>query len=524
MCRRAFLSTVTLAGASTLMGGGRLWQVLAQSVPPAVVTAESRRPVLPSGVASGDITSQSAILWSRSDRPARMLVEYATTESFRHSRRLVGPAALPDSDFTAKIDLTELPADQHIFYRVTFQDLADVQVLSVPVVGSFRTAPMHRRNILFAWSGDTAGQGFGINPDWGGMKIYATMRRLQPEFFIHSGDYIYADNPILAEKPLDNGTVWKNLTIPEKAKVAETLAEFRANYAYNLLDEHVRRFHAETPVYVQWDDHETTNNWYPGEMLLDDNRYTIKSASLLAAHAKRAFFEYTPIRYDLADPERLYRAFSYGPALDVLMLDMRSYRGPNTTNRQEATSAETAFLGHPQCRWLKQQLLASKATWKVIASDMPLGLIVRDGKEAFENLANGDGPALGRELELADLLRFIKANHIPNVVWLTADVHYAAAHYYDPTKAQFTDFAPFWEFVAGPLNAGTFGPNELDNTFGPQVMFHSVPAGMQPNRPPTDGLQFFGMVRIDGASEVMTVTLHNLHGEKLYTVDLEPEI
>jgi alkaline phosphatase D len=204
------------------------------------------------------------------------------------------------------------------------------------------------------------------------------------------------------------------------------------------------------------------------------------------------------------------------------MLDMRSYRGPNTANRQEIASADTAFLGSAQLRWLKQHLLGSNATWKVLASDMPLGLIVPDGKEAFENLANGDGPALGRELELAELLRFINANRIANVVWLTADVHYAAAHYYDPSKAQFTDFTPFWEFVAGPLHAGTFGPNELDNTFGPQVIFQSVPAGMKPNRPPTEGLQFFGTVRIDGDSEAMTVTLHNLHGERLYVVDLEP--
>jgi ABC transporter, phosphonate, periplasmic substrate-binding protein/PhoD-like phosphatase len=115
-------------------------------------------------------------------------------------------------------------------------------------------------------------------------------------------------------------------------------------------------------------------------------------------------------------------------------------------------------------QWLKRALLNSRATWKVIASDMPLGLQVPDIL-GFEAWANGDGSALGRELELADLLQFIKYNAIKNVVWLTADVHYAAAHLYDPAQAQFTDFNPFWEFVAGPLHAGTFGPNKLDNTF-----------------------------------------------------------
>jgi alkaline phosphatase D len=516
------LSALALTGASALVQAGSLRGILAQGQAPAAVTTEKMRPAMPYGVASGDITSEAAILWSRSDRPARLLVEYATTESFRHARRIVGPAALAESDFTVKIDLRDLPAGQQIFYRVMFQDLAQPDIMSPPTLGSFRTAPRHRRDILFAWSGDTAGQGYGIHPEWGGMKIYDVIHRLRPDFFIHSGDYIYADNPILAEKTLDDGRLWKNLTTPETAKVAETLAEFRGHYLYNLLDEHVRRFNADIPQLVQWDDHDVIDNWYPGEMLLSDDRYTVKSVSLLAARARRAFFEYTPIRFDLSDPERIYRAFAYGPALDIFMIDKRSYRGPNTANRQERASDTTAFLGSAQQRWLKQQLLASTATWKIIASDMPLGLVVRDGKEAFENVANGDGPALGRELEIAELLRFIQANSITNVVWLTADVHYAAAHYYNPAKAQFTDFTPFWEFVAGPLNAGTFGPNELDNTFGPQVKYQSVPAGMKPNRPPSEGLQFFGTVRLDGASDVLTVALHNLVGEKLYSIDLEP--
>lgn len=522
--RRTLLSALALTGASALVQAGGIRSILAQGQAPVVGTPEQMRPTIPYGVASGDITSDTAILWSRSDRSARLLVEYAATDFFRNPRRIMGPAVLADSDFTAKIELTGLPAGQLIFYRVTFQDLAHPEMLSVPTIGSFRTAPRHRRDIFFAWSGDTAGQGYGINPEWGGMKIYEVMRRMQPDFFIHSGDYIYADGPLPAEKPLDDGRVWKNLTTPEKAKVAETLAEFRGNYAYNLLDAHVRRFNAEVPQLVQWDDHETTNNWYPGEMLLSDDRYTVKSASLLAARAKRAFFDYTPIRYDLSAPERVYRAFSYGPALDVFMIDKRSYRGPNSANRQLEASDTTAFLGSAQIRWLKQRLLASTATWKVIASDMPIGLIVRDGKEAFENVANGDGPALGRELETAELLRFIKANGIMNVVWLTADVHYAAAHYYDPAQAQFTDFTPFWEFVSGPLNAGTFGPNALDNTFGPQVKFQSVAKDMKPNRPPTEGLQFFGTVRIDGASDVMTVALYNLAGDKIYAIDLEPVV
>jgi alkaline phosphatase D len=206
----------------------------------------------------------------------------------------------------------------------------------------------------------------------------------------------------------------------------------------------------------------------------------------------------------------------------VFRIDMRSYRGPNTKNDQAAEGPDTVFLGAAQIRWLKQALLASNATWKVIASDMPIGLVVPDG-EQFENLANGDGPARGRELEIAGLLRFIRDNGIRNVVWLTADVHYTAAHHYDPNKAQFQDFAPFWEFVSGPLNAGTFGPNPLDNTFGPEVRFVQAPPEGQMNLPPSAGLQFFGQVDIDGASEVMTVSLCDLEGAVLFRQELPPE-
>jgi alkaline phosphatase D len=179
-------------------------------------------------------------------------------------------------------------------------------------------------------------------------------------------------------------------------------------------------------------------------------------------------------------------------------------------------------MGPSQLQWLKQRLAASRARWKVIASDLPIGLVVRDAPSFYEAVANADdGPPLGRELEIADLLRFIRDRRIANVVWITADVHYCAAHRYDPSRARFTEFDPFWEFVAGPLHAGTFAPNDLDGTFGPEVKFTGVPPGLKPNRPPSDGLQFFGTLRIDAKTQAMTVRLHDLSGRSLFSVELE---
>jgi alkaline phosphatase D len=513
-----------LAGGAALLATRR---ALAQAAP-AIVTSDKMRPQVASGVMTGDVTDRRAILWSRTDRPARMIVELSRDEGMKHSRRIVGPAALAESDFTARLDLAGLPPGERVFYRVAFEDLADGKAMSAPLSGSFRAAPGKRENLTFAFSGDEAGQGWGINPEWGGYRLYESMRKAKPDFFIHSGDQIYADGPIAAETKTDEGRIWKNLTTPEKAKVAETLREFRGNFAYNLLDEHKKRFAAEVPFLVQWDDHETRNNWYPGEQL-GDRRYEVRSANLLSAFARRAMFEYNPMRFDAADPERIYRSFDFGPMLEVLMIDERSYRGPNTPNRQSRLDAESAFLGPEQMRWLKQRLLASQATWKVIASDMPLSIVVPDlnpdvPKGTFEAWANADnGPPAGRELEIAGILSFIKANNIRNVVWVTADVHYAAAYRYSPDKAKFTEFDPFWEFVAGPINAGTFGPGEVDMTFGPEEKFLGIPRDMKQNRSPFDNFQFFGLGRIDGVTEALTVSLHDVDGKELWKVELPPE-
>jgi alkaline phosphatase D len=87
----------------------------------------------------------------------------------------------------------------------------------------------------------------------------------------------------------------------------------------------------------------------------------------------------------------------------------------------------------------------------------------------------------------------------------------------------FHDFDPFWEFVSGPLHAGTFGPNDLDNTFGPQLRYIKAPSKEQgQNLPPSEGMQFFGHIVIDGATELMTVTLKDVEDRALWSTRIEP--
>jgi alkaline phosphatase D len=176
-------------------------------------------------------------------------------------------------------------------------------------------------------------------------------------------------------------------------------------------------------------------------------------------------------------------------------------------------------MGERQLAWLEHELERSNATWKVIAADMPLGLVVPNGAN-IEAVANGDPRLLGRELEFSRLLSFLKRRRVSNVLFITADVHYTTALFYDPDKAVFQDFNPFWEFVSGPLNAGTFGPNAIDPTFGPQLRFQKV--AQTANQPPSAGLQFFGHVTIDADTEALTVRLKDLSGATLFQVTLDP--
>ena len=526
MDRRLFMAHGALLGGAVVAPASRVW---AQGVAaPAIVTRDGARPQMTHGIQSGDPKADGAIIWTRSDRPARLWLDWSTTASFVNATRVRGPHLLENTDFTGRVDLSGLPAGQEIFYRVVLQDLHNERVLSEALPGHLRLpaamgAGKAVRNVRFVWSGDTAGQGWGINEAWGGMKIYEQMRQTNPDFFLHCGDTIYADGPISAQVKLADGSVWNNLVTEGVGKVAETLDEFRGRYRYNLTDANVRRMAAEVPQIWQWDDHEVVNNYSDAKDLSADTRYTEKNVPLLVARGTVAFNEYAPMRRTAdVESERIYRHLPQGPLLDLFVVDMRSYRGPNTANLQTTESAETTFLGKPQLDWLLDGLKRSKSVWKVIAADMPIGLHVPDGKDKWEAMANGDdGPAKGRELEVAALLRAIKQAGIRNVVWLTADVHYTAAHFYDPAKARFSDFSPFWEFVSGPLNAGGFGPNKVDATFGLQVMYQKAPTEV--NAPPTSGLQFFGQVDIDARTRAMTVTLKDLTGASLYSKTLEPQ-
>ena len=246
-------------------------------------------------------------------------------------------------------------AGQDIFYRV--------RVPGSVVAGDRRRAAgralPHRagaRAIGFVrLVGRHRGQGWGIDEARGGMRTYATMLRNRPDFFIHCGDSIYADCPIGAEQKLPNGEIWRNIVTEEKSKVAETLAEFRGNYKYNLLDANLRAFNAEVPIFAQWDDHEVTNDWWPG-CRCDVGDYADSSAAARGARPPRL----PRIHADAADrgrgrphlpQDRLRSAARRVHARHALLSRAERRRG-----RELRPNAH--LLGPAQLAWLKRELAA----------------------------------------------------------------------------------------------------------------------------------------------------------------------
>ena len=88
--RRIVLQSIL--GTSTIALGG-MHQILSYAQAPALITSDKNRPKSPSGTQTGDVNTNSGILWSRSDREAKMWVTWDTTQSFSNPKVLSGPYA-----------------------------------------------------------------------------------------------------------------------------------------------------------------------------------------------------------------------------------------------------------------------------------------------------------------------------------------------------------------------------------------------------------------------------------------------
>jgi len=424
-----------------------------QGCDPAVVATRAEtvadRMVLAHGVAVGDVTSTSAVVWTRSVKPSRARVEWADAGGESTGTDV---ATSGQNDFIVTLSLTALKAGTEYRYRVVPLD----DQAAGPWSGHFMTAPGSDSTtpIRFIWSADIGGQQ-RCRQGEAGYPIFDKMRESLPMFALLLGDLIYAD----ARCPSPPNA-------PGADFVATTLEQYRNKHRYQREAPALQRFLASVPVYATWDDHEVRNN-FSG------------SSEPAMPIGRQAFLEYWPIQRNPEDPWRLYRSFRWGRTVELFILDTRQYRDRNA----DRDGPRKTMLGKAQREWLLETLSKSTAVWKVIVTSVPLsipkgGTLELPGNDNWARGADGTG----FQTELTTIVQTLLTRRIRNVVWLAADVHYTRAHAYDADGDGTVDFH---EFIAGPLSSSYGFLVDPDPLLRPSTIFSAT------------GFSNFGLVTVD---------------------------
>ena len=440
------------------------------------------------GPVVGEVTDTSARLWGRCTGPAALSVALEPADL---PSRVTSAGVTSARDFTATATLDGLRSGtryQYLAWCGTRRDRA--------MRGVFRTAPAPTAAlpVRFAFGADMDGQNV-CRDRQRGCPVFDVIATRQPDFFVALGDMIYADDPCRETGRLGNAQV-------PGPDVARDRAGFWAHWRYAREEPAVQRLLAGTGYYATWDDHEVADDAGP---------HNAQGAPLFQL-GRQAFLDYHPIG------EALYRRFRWGRHLELFVLDTRSERDANAGS-DEGARAKT-MLGATQRAWLEQGLVGSDATWKVIASSVPLA--VPTSTSAHDGWANGNGPT-GFEHELLDILESAARHGVANILWLTGDTHHAAAYRFRPFPEQ-PSFV-FHELTATPLQAGLFPPQPRDPTLRPERLFLYTPPDRSTVSTFDAALPWFNFGQIDiGASGDLTAEIVDALGRTRYRLQLAPSV
>ena len=263
------------------------------------------------GVASGDPTADSVVLWTRvSGLGVEQSVQWELSE-YRDFRRIAGggeAAAGPDRDFTVKVVVTGLTPGQRYYYRFRLGDQFSES-------GRTRTLPR----------GAVSSLGFAIascsNYPFGYFNAYEAMA-LDPtvDFVLHLGDYLYEYGA--SGWGAATGAHLGRLHVPAGEII--TLADYRTRHAQYKADPQSRQLHAAHPMIPVWDDHESANNpWVGGA----ENHQPGREGSWRRrrAAALKAWYEWMPVRDPAPgqNPGEYWRSFAFGDLATLVTLETR---------------------------------------------------------------------------------------------------------------------------------------------------------------------------------------------------------
>lgn len=445
---------------------------------------------LPNGLATGDVTQTSAVLWARSDSPGQVTFAYSTDPNFA-TGVLSTNVNVADPNVPAKLPVSGLTPGTT--YHVRAIDGTET------VTGRFATP---------AASGVQEGLTIAVLSDWQQAPPFPTVANVpdrNPDLVLKLGDTIYAD----LETPALPGVSQARTLDQFRIKHAEVLSARPGGATTGPFSNHMKNVYAAAPVLSTIDDHEIVDNFAGGAAPGDspdapdigssnERLFTDGSGSVIGnpvppgaqfvnettvyQDAIQAYEEYHPqtpqVWTGTGDPRmegkpKLYRHVQYGSDASVTMLDSRSFRDAqlapptNPTDPTQVTNFFTAaldptrtLLGRSQVDQLKTDLLAAQAagtTWKFVTIPEPI--------QEF-GIVNAEDRFEGYAAERNEILGFVDQAGIENVVFLAGDFH---GNVVNDLSYQLPDGlggletvrTNAFEIVTGPVSFfdGRFGPN-----------------------------------------------------------------
>ncbi|TAK18191.1 MAG: hypothetical protein EPO40_38140 [Myxococcaceae bacterium] len=397
------------------------------------------------GVASGDPLTEAVILWTRVTLPAGMTGDVMVTWEVSRTVDFAAVAAMGSfttnaaRDYTVKVDATGLTAGTTYYYRFRASGMTSP-------VGRTRTAPTGAvdRARLAVVSCSSMGHGY--------FHVYrALSRRLDLDAVVHLGDYIYE---------YGNGQYGDVRQYDPPTEIV-SLSDYRRRHAHYKRDADLRAAHQQHPFIAVWDDHEFADNSWEGGA---ENHKPMTEGEWAArkAAAEQAYFEWMPIREQ--SDRRVYRRLQFGSLIDLVMLDTRVW------GRQMQTAGMTppfndpmrTILGAAQEQWFLEQIMTSRATWKLVGQQVMMGQLPQ-----FLNTDAWDGYPAARA-RFFSLLRTMRIN---DVVVLTGDIHSSWAMDLTETPTDTASYDPMTgrgslavEFVTPAITSPGFPPGVVTNT------------------------------------------------------------
>jgi alkaline phosphatase D len=249
----------------------------------------------------------------------------------------------PEKDFTHQFQLTDLTP--MTAYELLVETSPDGKKVSASLEGRFKTAPAadDPAEVNFIV---TTGTSYGDVDSERGYKFYLSSLKLDPDFFVHTGDILYYDG---------------------MGKTAD-LARWHWDRMYSFPNN--IEYHRQVPSYFIKDDHDTwMNDCYPGLETRFMGEFTYEQGT-------RIFLEEVPMG------EKTYRTYRWGRDLQIWLVEGRDYRSPNPM----PDGPEKTIWGKEQMDWLKSTVEHSDATFKILISPTPI--VGPDRQNKNDNHAN----------------------------------------------------------------------------------------------------------------------------------------